>query len=196
MKNNTGKFRLPQSVIALAVAVTISPLLFAQPAHAGYWKLTGTPTGGYTPGSSGSGLMTQFGTNSMSFTDYGILNYQPIAGSFTYTGTVQWVPKNGNLKTDPAPATVTISETSDVYGEAAYIPGPATTSASDGLGDPPITTHYTGYPGNAQTTQSQGTHSTVVSVPPGGSIQFTRNFSNSASGGLNEGLVSYSVSVK
>jgi len=196
MKNNTGKFRLPQSVIALAVAAAISPLLFAQPAQAGYWKLTGTPTGGYTPGSSGSGLMTQFGTNSMSFTDYGIYSYVAIAGSFTYTGTIQWVPNNGNLKTDPAPATVTVTETSDSYGTVLYSNPSAKTSALDGLGDPPVTTYTTGYPGNSQTTQSQGTHTTIVSVPTGGSVQFTRIFSTFASGALNEGLVSYSVSVK
>ena len=72
MKNNTGKLSLPRLFVALAVAVAISPLLFAQPAHAGYWKLTGTPTGGYAPGENLTGLMTTFGTNAMSFTDYGI----------------------------------------------------------------------------------------------------------------------------
>ena len=141
MKNNTGKFGLPQSVIALAVAAAISPLLFAQPAHAGYWKLTGTPTGGYAPGGYRTGLMIRIRHQLNVIYRLRHIKLQAITGSFTYTGTIQWVPKNGNLKTDPAPPTVTVTETSDVHGEGSYTLRPAQTSASDGLGDPAITTH-------------------------------------------------------
>lgn len=181
----------------MVAVAAVAPFLLTQPALAGSWTLTGTASGGYTAGSSGTGLEVQSTSDSVNVTDYAILSYssEALIGNIKYTGTIKWVP-NGTLASDPAPATVTLTETGDVYGELAYHSGPGVTLANDGLGDPPVTTYYTGYPAPAQTTTSQGTHTTVIAVPAGGSYTFTRTFTNEADGtGLEECLVSYQASV-
>jgi len=190
---NTSKNLCFRSFVAGAVlAAAAAPFLFAQPAYAGSWSLTGTPTGGYSAGSWGSGLSEQSTATSMSFSDFGGLSGAlPETGSFSYTGTITWV--GGGTQ----PSTVTISETGDVYGECLYATLPANTSASDGLGDSGVTTTTTGYPGDSQTTESKGSHQNIVSVPQGGSYKFTRTFSSYAQGGyINEGYVNYSVSIQ
>jgi hypothetical protein len=176
----------------LTIAAAATPLLFAQPAFAGSWTLTSSMSGGYTAGASGSPSVSST-SNSFNYNYYGILSYTstPLSGNFTYTGTIKW------SGTDAAPATVTLSESGDVYGECAYTYGTDVTKANDGLGDAASTSYYTGYPGNAQTTTSQGSHSTVIAVPAGGSVTFTRTFSNYAYGpGLEECMVQYQASVQ
>jgi beta-galactosidase len=200
MMNSTKKHGLQPFVTAVCLAAVASPFLFAQPAYAGYWSLTGIPTGGATAqaGNSFSPLSVTYTTSSMSLNNAAVVsNSSPVTGTYSYTGTITWVPNNGDLQTDPAPPTVTISETGDVAGNALYTGNNTpSTSANDGLGDAPVTTNFVGYPGNAQYTTSSGTHTTTVSVPTGGSYEFTRSFSSYAFGGaVDEGIISYQVSV-
>ena len=187
-KISTGKF-----FATLAVAAAGSTLLFAQPAFAGYWSLTGTPTGGFTAGAWGSGMQITSGQSSLSFSDFGGLSGAPsITGNFSYNGTATWVPASGS---DPAPTHITLAETGDTYGQVLYASPASTASANDGLGDSPVTTYTTGYPGNTLRTEAKGTHSTTLPVS-GGVFHFSRTFTcSSATGGIVEGSVSYSVSV-
>jgi beta-galactosidase len=196
MKNSTRTNPLPSVIAGVAAAAAASAFLVAQPAYAGYWSLTGIPTGGATAeaGNSYSPLSVTYTTSSMSVSNTSVVsNAAPVTGQYSYTGTITWVPNNGDLQTDPAPATVTISESADVAGNALYTGNNTpSTSANDGLGDASVTTNFTGYPGNAQYTTSSGTHTTTVSVPTGGSYQFTRSFSSYAFGGsVDEGILGY-----
>ncbi|MGO8670140.1 MAG: hypothetical protein ACLQVD_02050 [Capsulimonadaceae bacterium] len=178
-----------KSVAALSVAA--AAFVFVAPAHAA-WTLSGTPTGGYNAGSSGSGLNPSYTSSSVSFYDYGIDTAGPLTGSITYTGTITWT--GGGTQ----PAYVTLTEDGDVYGELAYS-STGTTTANDGLGDPPVTTITSGYPGPSKTTSSSGDHSTEIFIAQGGSYKFTVTLSCSAdttSGGFNEGLLGFEASVQ
>jgi hypothetical protein len=193
MKINTKMFGIKPFLVGACAAASVSALLCAQPAFAGYWKLTGTPTGGYTAGAWGSGLQITSGQSSLSFSDTGGLSNSPsIAGNFSYNGTATWVPSGGS---DPAPTHITLAETGDTYGRVLYASLASTASASDGLGDAAVTTYTTGYPGNTLNVESTGTHSTTLPVSHG-VLHFSRTFTNAAATGvIVEGGVSYSVSV-
>src|SRR6266700_3736825 len=105
MKINTKMFGSKPFLVAACA----SALLIAQPAFAGHWKLTGTPTGGYTAGAWGSGMQITSGESSLSFSDFGGLSNSPsIAGNFSYSGTATWVSTG-----DPAPTSITLAETGD-----------------------------------------------------------------------------------
>jgi len=187
MKINTKMFGVKPFLIGACAFA----LLAAQPAFAGHWKLTGTPTGGYTAGAWGSGMQITSGESSISFSDFGGLSNSPsITGNFSYNGTATWVSTG-----DSAPTSITLSETGDTYGTVLYASPASTAAANDGLGDAPVTTYTTGYPGNTLKVEAKGTHSTTLPVS-GCVLHFSRSFSNyAATGTLVEGSVSYSVSV-
>ena len=193
MTSQIKKLGCRKLIAGLAFSATASTLILAQPAFAGHWKLTGTPTGGYTAGAWGSGMQITSGESSISFSDFGGLSNSPsITGNFAYAGTATWVPSSGS---DPAPTHLTLTESGDTYGTVLYASPASTAAANDGLGDAPVTTYTTGYPGNSLKVEAKGNHTTTLSVS-GGVLHFNRSFSNyAATGTLVEGSVSYSVSV-
>jgi len=171
------------STHTLAITGVSLATIDIQPAFAGHWALTGTPTGGYTftnGGGGGSTLTPSYTVNSV-LVDIGAGgggSNASINGNIYYTGTITWVP-TGSLTQDPAPATATLTE----YGYATVytgLGGPMQTAADDGLGDTPITTVNTSR-GITQTTTAgskTASHVTTVAVPAGGSYSFTRHLSN------------------
>ena len=196
--NSTKTHRRYSLAAGVAAVAAAAPLVFATPAFAGYWSLTGTPTGGYTfnPANSGSGNAgPTFGQSSMTLSGGaggGGVN-QSITGSFAYTGTIKWVP-NGTLQQDPAPSSVTITESSTVQVTSQYTT-PSAFSVNDGLGN-----NFSVAPSGrgGQIITSSGSKTTTVPVPAGGSYQFSRSFYEyikipSASDSAN---INYTVSVK
>ncbi|MEO7717336.1 MAG: hypothetical protein ABIY70_14135 [Capsulimonas sp.] len=201
---NVGKMLGGRSFVLGAVIFAAAPLLISQPAYAGHWGLTGAPTGGFTYNPVGSGgggpLSPAYTASSMSFDIGAGGGGGSLTGSVNYTGTIAWVPNNGDLAHDPAPVTVTITEYSYAASGAQY-GVTRTTNADNGLGDAPVTTYYTGR-GIAQQTVSgskTAAHVSTVLVAPGGSVTVTRHLTDYGAitgGGSYSGELSYSIAVQ
>ena len=191
-------------VLSAAMALAATPFLVAQPAYAGHWSLTGAPTGGFTyspAGSGGGGSLSPTYTASSMAVDLGAGGGGgSLTGNIYYTGAIAWVPNNGDLAHDPAPASATITE----YGYAAagaQYGYTQTTSADDGLGDGSTTTHYTGRGTATETVSGSKTttsHVYTVSIAPGDQYTVTRHLTDFASNsaGSYSGELSYSISVQ
>jgi len=173
--------------LSFVAAVAGIGLVCAQPAQAS-WQLTSSVSSSVLPGSWGSGFVVLSQTaNSYSFEDVFDNGYGGESGTFTYTGTVQWV--GGGTQ----PSTFSLSETGLAQAQALYTTT-ATQTAKDGLGDAATTT-YTSSPRPYVTTTSSGSHVTTILIAAGATYTFTRTLSTSSYGGsVNDCYVKYSVS--
>lgn len=112
------------------------------------------------------------------------------SGTFTFSGTIQWVGGGTPSKT------VTLTESATARGTAGYT-STAKQTASDGFADPAVTSPSNmTYPAPSVTTVSTGTHTTTVTIPAGSEYKFTRTFSASSSGGeIDDCFVGYSITI-
>lgn len=164
VSNPKNGFKFALGAVAF---VSTAALFSAAPAYAGYWSLTGTPTGGYNNGGS---ISASYGESSVSWYDLGVF---ASSGSFTYTGTVQWV--GGGTQ----PTSFTLTETAGVGDTTEYSYGTGT--ANDGLGDPAVTKNISTFPGGETEISSSGTHTTVIHMSPGEKYTYTRYLTGSIS---------------
>ncbi len=180
--------------ISLFVVAALAVTVCAQPAHAGSWSLAGSVSGSAAPGSEpapGLEVTTDTSTEYAFFAAYE--DGASDSESYTFTGTIQWV--GGGTQ----PSTVTLTETGDASATAAYS-DTGVFNVSDGLGDPQINWATTGagqnppYPSSGA--NSEGTHSTVVTIAPGTIYKFSRTLSAAGTGGAYDSVsVSYSASI-
>jgi hypothetical protein len=175
--------------ISALIATSAVALACAMPAHAGNWVLTSSYTGSSLPGSWGSQWVNTNTSSAYSFQVVFDNGSGGESGSYTYTGSIQWVGSG------PQPAYVTLSETGGANADALYT-ATATQSANDGLGDASTTSvDYNPYANVV--TNSSGSHTTQVSIPVGGTYTFTRTLSASSRGGsINDCSVAYSISIQ
>jgi hypothetical protein len=170
------------SVAAVVVACAI-------PAHAGSWQLTSSYSGSGNSGSWGSNWVNSSSSTSYSFGAVFDNGSSGETGSYTYTGSIQWV--GGGTQ----PAYVTLTETASANADALYT-STATQTANDGFGDASTTQVLDNPYPNVETTSS-GTHTTRVTVPVGGTYTFHRTLSASSYGGsINDCGVQYSISIQ
>jgi len=169
-------------------AASVAAIACAQPAHAA-WVLTSAYTGGGNAGSWGSNWVNYNTSTTYSFGAVFDNGTGGENGSFTYTGSIQWV--GGGTQ----PSSVTLTESATADADALYTTT-ATETANDGFGDPAVTT-FSGSPRASVETKSTGNHTTVVPMAPGAVYTFHRTLSASCIGGpVNDCNVNYSISIQ
>lgn len=172
-----------------AIAAAALAFACAQPAHAGSWVLTSSYTGSETPGSWGANWVNTDTSTAYSFQVVFDNGSGGESGSYTYTGSIQWVGSG------PQPSTVTLDETGGANADALYS-NTANQTTNDGLGDP-TTGGVDDNPYPNYETNSSGSHTTVVPIANGATYTFTRTLSASSTGGeLNDCSVAYSISIE
>ncbi|MGO8674162.1 MAG: hypothetical protein ACLQVD_22715 [Capsulimonadaceae bacterium] len=181
MKNNCG--------LTFVVATALAAFVCAAPAHAGSWQLTSSAGGSDLSGSWGTGLLVNTNTSTAyDFEDVFDNGSTGESGSFTYTGSIQWV--GGGTQ----PSSVTLTETSEATACGLYS-STAVQTAVDGLGDA-SSTSVADDPYPTTNTESEGTHQTVVPMSNGEVYHFTRTLSASSyDATINECYVNYSISI-